>query len=153
MRFAALFLMAFLTACSGPAPTPRPQTGLAVITLDLAGKTLLAEVADTPQTEQIGLMFRESLPENSGMLFVYRQPQQMGFWMKNTSIPLSIAFMDAAGTIQEIHDMQPFDEKGIRTTRSDLLYALEMNQGWFKNHAITPGTKVTGLPVVKPSGE
>jgi len=90
-------------------------------------------------------MNRFSLQPDHGMLFVFDQPQRLAFWMKNTYIPLSIAFVDAGGAIINIEDMRPQDES-THWSRADALYAIEAKQGWFAAKGITPGMKVTGLP-------
>ncbi|TSA35181.1 MAG: DUF192 domain-containing protein [Verrucomicrobiaceae bacterium] len=105
-----------------------------------------AEVADDDTERTTGLMFRESLPADSGMLFVMPSTGPAGFWMKNTLIPLSIAYIGPDGTILEIHDMQPKSEKAIRSTFPTISYALEMTQGWFAKNNIWPGEHVSGLP-------
>jgi uncharacterized membrane protein (UPF0127 family) len=90
-------------------------------------------------------MNRFSLQPDHGMLFVFDRPQPMAFWMKNTYIPLSIAFLDANGTILNIEDMRPQDES-THPSRGNALYAIEMKQGWFASRSIEPGAKVSGLP-------
>lgn len=127
------------------ARTP-PQEILPTITLRIGSATVEAEVADEIDERTIGLMGREELAEGKGMLFVFRQPQAMGFWMRDTLVPLSIAYINAAGIIREIHDMQPLDETPARSAFRDLLYALEVPQGWFHKNKILPGDRITGLP-------
>jgi len=116
-----------------------------VLTLQLGEHAVLAEVAATPSARAAGLMHRQLLGADQGMLFVYPSAQIRAFWMHNTHIPLSIAFIDATGMIVSIRDMQPLDRDH---TWSGLpaQYALEVNQGWFDQHGIEPGTKVQGLP-------
>ena len=127
------------------ARTP-PQDILPIITLRIGTVTVEAEVADESDERTIGLMGREELAEGKGMLFVFREPQAMGFWMRDTLVPLSIAYINAAGVIREIHDMQPLDENPARSAFRDLLYALEVPQGWFHKNKILPGDRITGLP-------
>jgi len=91
-------------------------------------------------------MGRTELADGQAMLFVFTQPQPMSFWMHNTLIPLSIAYINAAGVIREIHDMQPLDKTMIRSAFRDHLYALEVPQGWFQKNKILPGDKIHGLP-------
>jgi uncharacterized protein len=107
---------------------------------------LRAELADTESKRERGLMFRRSLSENSGMLFVFDPPAQAAFWMKNTPIPLSIAFLDNQGRILEIRSMKPLDETVIWSASNAVAYALEVNEGWFDHHEIQTGTKVYGIP-------
>jgi uncharacterized membrane protein (UPF0127 family) len=105
------------------------------------------EVADSPAEHQVGLMFRESMPTDNGMLFVYDRPASDGYWMRNTYIPLSIAWIDSEGTIVDIQDMQPLTDD-VHTPRARYWYALEVNQGWFFNNGVGVGQRVTFcLPV------
>ena len=84
--------------------------GLKIVELKILNASLYAEVADTPQASENGLMFRDSLPDDRGMLFIFEQPKTASFWMRNTKIPLSIAYIDSAGKILEIESMKPLDE-------------------------------------------
>ena len=90
-------------------------------------------------------MHRATLGPNEGMLFIFDFPQQVAFWMKNTPVPLSVAYIDSTGTIMEIYDMQPLSEALFPSTSPAVLYALEMRQGWFGQNGIKPGTVVEGL--------
>ena len=141
----ALGLLIFaLSACS---PDNQNEAfGLRTTNLTLGGTSLQVEVADTPQSLENGLMFRSSLPDDHGMLFILGPAGQASFWMKNTKIPLSIGYIDGNAILKEEHDMQPFDERTTRSATSDICYALEVNQGWFQKHHIDPGIKVTGIP-------
>lgn len=107
--------------------------------------TLRVEVATTPESRQRGLMGRESLGEYEGMLFVFEENGYHGFWMEDTSIPLSIAFIAAEGTIPDIQDMQPHSQ--VHRPQSPCLYALEVNQGFFAGHNITAGNAVILPPL------
>jgi uncharacterized membrane protein (UPF0127 family) len=113
-------------------------------TLTIGKDKLIAEVVVTPEQRATGLMNRFSLAPDHGMLFVFERPQPLGFWMKNTYIPLSIAFVDANGVILNIEDMQPHDES-THLSRGNALYAIEMKQGWFRAKGIVAGAKVGGL--------
>jgi hypothetical protein len=106
--------------------------------------SIRAELANTPQTRQNGLMFRRQLASSSGMIFVFPDPQRVSMWMKNTLIPLSVAFLDAEGRILNIEDMEPHSEQSHSST-GFAKYALEMNQGWFAERAIREGDQVSGL--------
>lgn len=112
--------------------------------LQLQNQQVLIEIADELHERQKGLMFRTAMPENEGMLFVYDAMAERRFWMKNTSIPLSIAYIDNLGVIVHIADMQPFSEKGVSSVYP-AQYALEMNQGWFATHNITVGYKIENI--------
>jgi uncharacterized membrane protein (UPF0127 family) len=138
------FAVPFLEA---PAFARTPaQATLPQVTLRIGGVTVKAEVADETDERTIGLMGRTELKDGEGMLFVFRAPQRLGFWMRDTLIPLSIAYLNGAGIIREIHDLKPLDETSAESTFSDLVYALEVPQGWFGRNKILPGDKVLGLP-------
>lgn len=117
-------------------PTTRLTTGFHVIT---------AQLATTPEQRATGLMHRPTMPTNDGMLFVFEQPGQQCFWMKNTLLPLSIAFLADDGTIVNIDEMKPQTLDSHCSARP-VRYVLEMNQGWFAKRAIKAGAKVTGAP-------
>ena len=114
--------------------------GLACQKKDISIKDIQvsAEIADTEFLRNKGLMFRESIPDNEGMLFIFPDSSTRSFWMKNTLVPLSIAFIDEAGYITNIEDMLPHDLNNVIST-SPANRALEMNQGWFDNMGIYPG--------------
>jgi uncharacterized protein len=114
------------------------------ISLSVGGRQLTVEVAHTEAARAQGLMHRRMLPENRGMLFVFREPALHGMWMMNTYVPLSVAFIDEQGLIVNIADMEPQS----RTTHSaarPAKYALEVNRGWFAKHGIKPGAHVEGI--------
>ncbi len=106
---------------------------------------ITAEAATTNQARTIGLMHRERLAPNNGMLFVFEDKAQQCFWMRNTIVPLTIAFIEDDGTILQLADMAPKSEVSHCSQRP-VRYALEMEQGWFGKRGIAPGTKVGGLP-------
>jgi hypothetical protein len=104
---------------------------------------ITAEVADSPEERGIGLMHRPSMPANHGMLFVFEQPGVHCFWMKNTLLPLSIAFLADDGSIVNIADMPPRSEASHCPTKPVRL-ALEMNQGWFAKRGLKAGSRIGG---------
>lgn len=106
------------------------------------GHALTAEVAQNNNSHLCGLAFRHQLPTDHGMLFVYAQDRILGFWMKNTYIPLSIAFLDHDGRIFEIHDMDPREPTRRYISKTPGRYALEVNQGWFFEKGIAVGDKL-----------
>jgi uncharacterized membrane protein (UPF0127 family) len=112
--------------------------------LRIAGHSLRAELAHTDETRIRGLMFRRQLPENQGMLFVYPDKSRQAMWMKNTYIPLSVAFIDAKGRILNIEDMTPHSEDA-HWSAGEAAFALEMNRGWFAKRRIRAGARVEGL--------
>ena len=113
-------------------------------TLVIGGHRLTVEVAATPETRATGLMNRFSLQPDHGMLFVFEAPQPLSFWMKDTYVPLSIAFVDTRGRIVNIEDMRPQDESP-HFSKGLALYAIEMRQGWFAAKGIGAGDLVEGI--------
>jgi len=141
---AALSVAVAATGAFAQTPTG-PQTGLPVADLTIGMYKVKAEVAATQQSREIGLMFRKTMPDTTGMLFVFDESAGHCFWMKNTDLPLSIAFITDDGTISDIAEMKPQTEDNHCPTKAGV-YALEMNKGWFARKGIKPGTKVGGLP-------
>ncbi len=103
---------------------------------------LTVEVVNRSKTRQKGLMFRRNLNKNYGMLFVFEREQYRRFWMKNTYIPLSIAYINKYGIINEIYDMKPLDTSPIYPSIYPAQYAIEVNQGWFARNKIKKGCRV-----------
>ena len=118
---------------------------LPVAPLTIKGNKITAEVAATPEQRATGLMHRFSLKPDHGMVFVFERAEPVGFWMKNTFIPLSIAYVGADGRVLNIDDMAPHDETPHQS-RGPALYAIEMRKGWFAQRGIGPGDLVKGLP-------
>src|SRR5690606_38882104 len=125
------------------------QPQLPRTTLKIDGHELEVEIAATAESMSRGLMFRNSLPGNAGMLFVFPAAHQASFWMKNTSIPLSIAYLDKDGKILEVYPLIPFDETTVKSKSDKICYALEVNRDWFNTRNIKPGTQIQNLPVLK----
>ncbi len=111
------------------------------VVLRIGEHTLQCEVARTEEEQARGLMFRENLPEEYGMLFIYESDRRLSYWMKDTGIPLSIAYISSDGTIKEIYDLKPFSQKEV-LSRYSVRYALEVNQGYFESRNIKPGDRV-----------
>jgi uncharacterized membrane protein (UPF0127 family) len=131
-----------LIACS-LSGTPGLSEGM--IGLDIGGQVFRVEVADEPGERQSGLMYRTEMSSDAGMIFVYPDEKKRSFWMENTRIPLSIAYIDRAGTIVHIADMVPFDRSPVSSVLP-AMYALELNRGQFKLLGIEKGAQVAGLP-------
>lgn len=117
------------------------------VTLTIKGNRIEAEVAATPEKQTQGLSFRTALHPDSGMIFVFENEQTLRFWMKNTYIPLAIAFIDKNGVITDIMEMAPLDTVTRYQSSRPASYALEVNSGWFLVHNVKPGDTVLGLPV------
>jgi uncharacterized protein len=113
-------------SCAGKAQKRLPETVISV-----KGIPIKVEIALSEKQQEMGLMYRKRLDEGKGMIFVFPSDRQPSFWMKNTYLPLSIAFISSSGRIEEIFDMEPLSEKSVRTTHY-VRYALEAPQGYFK---------------------
>lgn len=107
---------------------------------------LTVELAISEDEQATGLMNRMSIGPERGMLFVFPEPKPASFWMRNTSIPLDLAFLDADGVILEIHALVPFEEKPVESRSARVKYAVEANRDWFASRNLKPGLKVKGLP-------
>lgn len=130
---------------------PAASTETPLLPLEISGNPLIAEVANTPEAREQGLMYRKHLRGNHGMLFVFPETGVQSLWMKNTSVPLSAAFLDEQGVIINIDDMVPFSEERHHSAAPSK-FALEMPIGWFSKRGIKPGAKVEGLSQA-PRGE
>ncbi|MFO8042809.1 MAG: DUF192 domain-containing protein [Alkalispirochaeta sp.] len=124
-------LIAALPGCSGEEQ----------VALPVGDHVFQVEIADTPESRQQGLMFREDLGPDEGMLFVFPDSQVRSFWMKDTPLPLSIAYISAEGRILEIRRMEPYSEEPVRS-RYPARYALEVNRGRFSEVGVTPGDEI-----------
>lgn len=145
LSMSSLLLAFALSAGPAGAQAGAPATpALPRIQLSIDKQTLRVEMVHTLEARMQGLMFRKKLAPNDGMLFVFDEPGYHGMWMKNTFIPLSVAFIDEKGRILNIADMEPHSETNHQAA-GPALFALEMNKGWFKQHGIGPGTIVKGL--------
>jgi uncharacterized membrane protein (UPF0127 family) len=157
-RLALILLVVFLAGCSsanggqdGHSPnntaaekkTSSGTSDLPTVIIDVSGGKKVevrVEIADGLFEQQRGLMYRTALGEDRGMLFVYRREQSLSFWMKNTRIPLSIAYVDSKGRITDILDMKPLDDKPPHYVSSEpVKYALEVNQGFFDESGVKVG--------------
>ena len=135
------------TSAGAPAATTT-GSNLHTVTINASGGEQVpvkVEIADSDAERQRGLMERTALGENRGMLFVFESEQRLSFWMKNTLIPLSVAYLDSEGRIVDIQDMQPLDETS-HPSAAPARYALEVNQGFFEEHGIEVGD-TADLPV------
>lgn len=138
---AALFASLLLHASPGAAEDR--QDKLPTVALNAGMHIIQAEVARTPAQRSIGLMNRRSMGTNEGMLFIFDAPGPQCFWMKNTLLPLSIAFIADDGTVVNIEDMAP-QTTDSHCSRKEVRYALEMNQGWFQRRGVKPGSRLGG---------
>lgn len=122
-----------------------PQLNLPRVKLSAGMHQIDAQVAQTPAQRQIGLMFRREMPQHEGMLFVFEQPATQCFWMKNTLLPLTAAFLADDGTIVNLADMKPQTEDS-HCSAKPVRFVLEMNQGWFGKKNLKAGARLAGAP-------
>ena len=135
---AALMLLAATSTWSQDQPQNLPAA-----TLKVGMHSIRAQLALTPQQRQIGLMFRRDMPSHEGMLFVFDEASPQCFWIRNTLIPLSIAFLSDDGTVVNLDDMKPQSDES-HCSAKPVRFVLEMNQGWFTKRGVKPGTRISG---------
>ena len=137
--------LAFALVAATAIAQDQPQTNLPRVKLTAGMHQIDAQVASTVDQRMTGLMHRKEMPQQEGMLFVFEQPAQQCFWMKNTLLPLSIAFVDDDGTIVNIDEMKP-QTLDSHCSAKPVRYVLEMNTGWFSRKGIKAGHKLAGAP-------
>jgi uncharacterized membrane protein (UPF0127 family) len=142
IKLSVLVLLALFT---GGLLAQTPQR-LPTVQLRAGMHQIQAQVAQTDEQRAIGLMYVREMPLHAGMLFVFEQPSRQCFWMRNTLLPLSIAFVADDGRIVNIAEMQALDEKTNHCSSEPVRYALEMNQGWFAKRGFKAGSKLAGGP-------
>lgn len=147
----AALLLALVTLGPGTAAAQGVPQDLPAITLQAGMHNIRAAVAQTPEQRQTGLMYRREMAQHEGMLFVFEQASPQCFWMKNTPLPLSIAFVADDGTVVNILDMKP-QVLDSHCSTQPVRFALEMNQGWFAKRGVKPGFKLTGAPFRSSAG-
>jgi uncharacterized membrane protein (UPF0127 family) len=140
-----LFFSTVLWIGAAFSPVTHAQQVFPVTTLNIGIHLIKAEVAISDEQRAQGLMFREKMAPGEGMVFRFPESRHLCMWMKNTLLPLSVAFIDEKGRIINIEDMQP-QTLNAHCAKKPARYALEMNQGWFRRKNIRPGTQVSGLP-------
>jgi len=132
-------VFALLTACGNHDTKPvAPKSVDDRFTITVGAQSVRMQVAIPPNETQQGLMYRKSMAPDEGMVFLFEHPQQMGFWMRNTEIPLDIGYFDGDGKLKEIYPMYPHDERPVQSL-GVRQFALEMNQGWFRDHGVKVG--------------
>lgn len=119
------------------------QPALPIVELKLGEATVRAEIARSQQEQQVGLMHVTRLGDNDGMIFIKNPPSEVAFWMRNTLIPLTIAYVNKDGIIRELHDMKPRDETSVPSQSNDIAFVLEMNKHWFKMNGVRVGDQIT----------
>jgi uncharacterized protein len=161
MKFPTIMSCLFIAAvalagCTKPAEPPPPkleidpvrghllhaQPKLPTIKVWLGDQELVTEIASRPVEIATGMMFRTNMPENTAMIFIFGDAQPRSFYMRNCVVPLSAAYIAPDGTIIELVELQPGDERGVQSQSDNIQFVLEVPQGWFKRHNITPGAMV-----------
>ncbi len=156
-RFSVLLLAcvcALLTACPKPPASPgasasadptesgQPQPKLPTLKLWLGAHEMVTEIARTPTEHQVGMMWRTNMAEMEGMIFIFDQPGYRAFWMRNTLVPLDIAYIAPDGTLLEVHAAQPRNETPLPSDSDRVQFVLETNQGWFQRNNVKPGMQI-----------
>lgn len=137
-----------ITLTTGLATAQGTPQQLPAIKLSTGMHVLEVQVAQTPEQQATGLMFRKTMGTNEGMLFVFEEPRQQCFWMKNTLLPLSVAFIGDDGTVVNLDDMKPQSLDSHCSTRP-VRFVLEMNVGWFDKRGVKAGSRFAGEPFRK----
>ncbi len=146
LRHCLSAVVVLLAAFAPPASAQdQAQPKLPTVALGAGMHLIQAELARTLPQQMVGMMHRREMGANEGMLFVYQQADRRCFWMRNTPLPLTIAFIDDDGSIVNLADMQPLSEASHCSTKP-VRFALEMNQGWFAKRGIKPGARLRGSP-------
>jgi uncharacterized membrane protein (UPF0127 family) len=145
IRPVLLALVVALAPALQTASAQEAQTNLPRVKLQAGMYQIDAQVAQAPDERTIGLMFRKEMPQQEGMLFVFEQPSKQCFWMMNTLLPLTAAFIADDGTVVNLADMKP-QTTNSHCSAKPVRYVLEMNQGWFSRKGIKAGFKLTGTP-------
>jgi uncharacterized membrane protein (UPF0127 family) len=131
------------SAASAPvAPAATAKTWLDFFPIQVGGREVRMQLAVRPAEMQQGLMQRRDLGRDDGMIFVYDRPQPLSFWMRNTPTPLDIGFFTAAGVLDEVRQMHPFDDTAVPSRSAQVQFALEMNQGWYQAAGVKPGAQL-----------
>jgi uncharacterized membrane protein (UPF0127 family) len=130
------------TPAAPPLPT-QAQPRLQTIKLWVGSAEMITELALTGREQQTGMMFRTNMAENEGMLFPFARPERASFWMSNTFLPLSAAYLSPSGEILEIHDLKPNDTNEVVAATDNILYVLETPQGWFTRNHVSTGAVIT----------
>ncbi len=145
----ALAVLAFWTALagcgqghSGETALPAPKGAGEFFPIGVGGRTVRLQLALQLPEMQRGLMERRDLGPDDGMIFVYERPQRLSFWMRNTPTPLDIGFFRPDGTLAEVYPLHPFDETRVASRGEELQFAVELNQGWFREHGVRPGARL-----------
>ncbi len=155
LDFLILAFVFVVLGCDKPSSTPasvaassavaaeainEPQPKLPTLKLWIGAQEMVTEIARTLMEHERGMMFRKQMGEQEGMIFIFPQPKRTAFWMKNTRVPLTAAYIDSNGILLELHELKPFDETPATAASDKVRYVLEVPQGWFVRHKLGVGT-------------
>ncbi len=122
--------------------TTEPESATTYYPVKIGDTEVQLQLALNDPERTQGLMHRDSMPKEHGMLFLFEKPEPRSFWMRNTRIPLDLGYFDADGRLKEVHALYPYDETPVKSYSRDILIAVEMNQGWYSAHGIKPGAQI-----------
>ena len=144
LRFYILIaVMVFFGVACQPVGAPvKPASSQTYFPISIGGSEIQLQLALKPAEQQKGLMYRKSLDNDHGMLFLFDRPDKRGFWMKNTRIPLDIGYFDSSGQLLEIHTLFPYDETAVNSRSREVLIAVETNRGWYAANGIQVGDRI-----------
>ena len=135
--------MGLAVAACQPVEAPlEPVSSQTYFPISIGGSKLQLQLALKSAEQQKGLMYRENLEDDHGMLFLFDHPDKRGFWMKNTRIPLDIGYFDSNGQLLEIHKLFPYDETAVNSRSREVLIAVETNRGWYAANGIQVGDRI-----------
>ena len=129
-------------SCQPVGAPVKPTSSQAYFPISIGGSKLQVQLALKTEEHHKGLMYRESLDDDHGMLFLFDRPDKRGFWMKNTRIPLDIGYFDSSGQLIEIHKLFPYDETAVNSRSHEVLIAIETNRGWYATNGIKVGDRI-----------
>ena len=139
---AAFLLTATLVGCQPAEEALEPAGSQTYFPISIDGKPLYLQLALTQPEQQKGLMFRDSMEADHGMLFLFDRPERRAFWMRNTRIPLDLGYFDASGRLLEVRKLFPFNENTVPSASNRVLIAVETNRGWFAANGVEPGARI-----------
>ena len=140
--FVTLFAAFALVACQPTEQALAPANSQTYFPISIGGQELQLQLALNSAEQQKGLMYRDSLAKDHGMLFLFEQPDKRGFWMRNTRIPLDIGYFDANGQLLEVYKLFPYDETTVPSKSRQVLIAVETNRGWYAANGVQPGAHI-----------
>ena len=135
-------LLLLFAACAPKEPALALESSDTYFPISIDGTPLQLQLALIQSEQNKGLMHRDSMPKDHGMLFLFKQSKSRSFWMRNTRIPLDLGYVDASGRLLEVHALYPYDENGVDSRSQEVLIVLETNRGWFARNSIAPGAQL-----------